>query len=374
MIQIKEVLSANELTRFIDFPHDLYAHDAQYVPELFIAQRDLLTPGKHPFHRHSHVKLFLAYEGAQVVGRIAAIENRNYNEFNHERDGFFGFFDAVDDVEVARLLIHHISQWLSGKGLKSIIGPVNFSTNETCGLLIEGFDSAPFTMMTYNKPYYQSLLEKTEFIKMVDLIAYKFSGEQFDQRPVKLFNTLSRRLNQKGVTIRRINLKNFDNEVDRIHAVYNSAWDKNLGFVPMTRDEFQYLAKDLKLILDTDFCLVAEKNEQIIGFALAIPNINEVLKNVSRGRLFPTGLLKLLFGLKKIKSVRVIALGVIAEFRKQGIEACFYASVLEAYRRKKYTSAEASWTLEDNHLMNRAIEQMNGVPYKKYRIFKKVLS
>lgn len=373
MIRIEVVNSNVKLKAFIDFPHDLYQDDKYYVPELFIAQRDLLTPGKHPFHEHSTIALYLAYKNGQIAGRIAAILNKNHNSFNKTSDGFFGFFDVIDDQETANALLDAAATWVKAKGADTFIGPANFSTNETCGLLIEGYDSAPFAMMTYNKPYYESLLEAYGLTKKVDLFAHKFAGDQGDHKPVRMLDTLTKRLHQKGITIRSVQIKDFKEEVKRIHTVYNSAWDKNLGFVPMTASEFEYLAKDLKLLLDTDFCLVAEHEGKIVGFALAIPNINEVLIKVKRGRLFPFGIFKLLFGLKKIKSVRIIALGVIEEYRKLGIEACFYASFILAYRKKRYTAAEASWVLETNTLMNTAIQQMEAVPYKKYRIYEKSL-
>jgi len=373
MIRIEHVDSKARLKLFIDFPHTLYKDDPQYVPELFIAQRDLLSPGKHPFHDHSTLEMFLAYRDNEIVGRIAAILNNNHNTFNKLSDGFFGFFDVIDDVPVASALIDKVATWLTGKGASTIIGPVNFSTNETCGILIEGFDSPPYAMMTYNKPYYEPLLTKLGFNKKVDLIAHRFAGDQADHKPVRMLNTLTQRLNKNGVTIRPVVMKNFAAEVKNIHAVYNSAWDKNLGFVPMTEKEFEFMAKDMKMVLDTDFCLVAEHNGKVIGFALAIPNINQALISVKRGRLLPFGIFKLLLGLRKIKSVRIIALGVIEGYRKMGIEACFYASFILAYRKKKYTEAEASWVLEENHLMNHAIQQMDAVPYKKYRILEKAL-
>jgi GNAT superfamily N-acetyltransferase len=373
MIRIEHVNTRARLKLFIDFPHTLYKDDPQYVPELFIAQRDLLSKGKHPFHDHSTVELFLAYRDGQLAGRIAAILNNNHNTFNKTSDGFFGFFDVVEDVQVASALIDKVATWLTEKGATTIIGPVNFSTNETCGILIEGFESPPFAMMTYNKPYYEPLLRQLGFSKKVDLLAHRFAGDQADHKPVRMLNTLTQRLNKNGVTIRPVVMKNFAEEVKNIHAVYNCAWDKNLGFVPMTEKEFEFMAKDMKLVLDTDFCLVAEHNGKVIGFALAIPNINQALISVKRGRLLPFGIFKLLLGLRKIKSVRIIALGVIEGYRKMGIEACFYASFIQAYRRKKYTAAEASWVLEDNHLMNHAIQQMDAVPYKKYRILEKAL-
>jgi hypothetical protein len=373
MKHVVPVSTKAQLATFIDFPHDLYAKDTRYVPELFIAQRDLLSPGKHPFHEHSSIQLFLAYNDKKVVGRIAAILNNNYNKFNNVKEGFFGFFDCVDDAEVSDMLFKQAELWLKEKGVVSIIGPANFSTNETCGLLVSGFDSPPLAMMPYNSAYYEKLIEKKGFTKKVDLIAYHFGDTGYDDKVVKIKDVLTRRLGQRGVTIRPVNKKNFAEEVVNIRKVYNSAWDRNLGFVPMTDKEFDYLAKDLKMILDTDFCMVAEKDGKTIGFALAIPDINQILINIRRGRLLPFGLFKLLFGLKKINGIRIIALGVVEGHRKLGIEACFYANIIEAYRKKKYKYAEASWILEHNDMMNRAIEQINGEPYKRYRIFEKAL-
>jgi GNAT superfamily N-acetyltransferase len=362
-----------QLKAFIDFPHELYKEDPCYVPELFIAQRDLLTPGKHPFHEHSRVRLFLAYQDNKIVGRIAAIYNVNHNTFNQTADGFFGFFDCVNDAEVSRRLFHEAEQWLTEQGAKSIAGPANFSTNETCGLLIEGFDTPPFVMMPYNKAYYGSLLDQLGFRKKVDLIAYRFGADGYDDKAVRLNDMIRKRLANKGIVIRPVNKANFKYEVERIRDVYNTAWDKNLGFVPMTNSEFDYMAKDIKLILDTDFCMVAEQDGKVIGFALAIPDINQILIKIRRGRLLPLGLFKLLLGLKKVNGIRVLALGVVEGYRKLGIEGCFYASIIEAYRRRNFKRAEASWILEDNEPMNKAMEHTKGKPYKRYRIFEKAI-
>jgi len=362
-----------QLKAFIDFPHDLYKSDPCYVPELFIAQRDLLTPGKHPFHEHSKVKLYLAYNDNKVVGRIAAIHNVNHNAFNETSDGFFGFFDCINDAEVSRRLFQEAEQWLTAQGVKNIVGPANFSTNETCGLLIDGFDTPPFIMMPYNKAYYGSLLDQMGFRKKVDLIAYRFGHDGYDDKAVRLNGAIRERLKRKGITIRPVNKKDFDNEVARIREVYNSAWDKNLGFVPMTDSEFDYLAKDMKLILDTDFCMVAETEGKVIGFALALPDINQVLIKIRRGRLLPLGLFKLLLGLRKVNGIRVLALGVVEGYRKLGIESCFYADIIEAYRKRNFKYAEASWILEHNEMMNKAMEHTKGKAYKRYRIFEKAI-
>ena len=374
MIRVEAVKTKKELASFIDFPHELYAGDPNYVPELFIAQRDLLSPGKHPFHEHSSLQCFLAYdEKNKLKGRIAAIDNKNHNTFNKVNDGFFGFFDCVNDKEVANALLDKAKEWLQEKKLSTMIGPANPSTNEPVGLLVDGFDKPPVAMMTYNKPYYSQLIEQYGLKKMTDLYAYDIKTDTVSERTVNLKDALLKRLTQKGITIRKINLKDYKNEVGKVREIYNSAWDKNLGFVPMTENEFNYLAKDLKMILDADFCLVAEHNGKMIGFALAIPDVNQIQKNIKKGRLLPFGLFKLLLGLKKINYVRIITLGVIEDYRKMGIEACFYAEIIQNAARKKIKGGEASWILENNEMMNKAMENINGKIYKTYRLYEKAI-
>lgn len=374
MINVVPVSTKKQLATFIDFPHDLFADDPNYVPELFIAQRDVLTPGKHPFHEHSSLQCFLAIdENKKIKGRIAAILNRNHNSFNHANDGFFGFFDCVNDTTVAKALFEEATKWLKAKGVASIIGPANPSTNETVGLLIDGFDRPPVAMMTYNKPYYSKLIEEQGLRKKVDLFAYELTQDTVSDRAVKLQEAIQKRLEQKHVTIRPINVKDFKNEVSKVREIYNSAWDKNLGFVPMTEKEFNYLAKDLKMILDPDFCLVAEHEGKMVGFALAVPDINQVQIKIKKGRLLPTGIFKLLFGRKKINYVRIITLGVIEAYRKMGIEACFYARIIKTGAEKGINAGEASWILETNEMMNKGLQNINGKVYKTYRIYEKAI-
>ncbi|MCE7060995.1 hypothetical protein [Dyadobacter sp. CY343] len=371
MKRIVYVNSPSELKKFIDFPHDLYKNDKNYVPELFIAQKDMLTPGKHPFYEHSQVQPMLAYDGDKIVGRVAAILNTNHNAFTERNDGFFGFFDTIEDQETVDLLIGEATKWIKEKGADTLRGPVNLSTNDTCGLLIEGFDRPPVAMMPYNAPYYQTLLENSGLVKNTDLFAYEIIQASVNERSVKLVDALEARLQRSGVVIRKINLKKFDEEVAKIREVYNSAWDKNLGFVPMTENEFNYLAKDLKMVLDADYCLVAEKDNKLVGFILGIPDINQILIKIKRGRLLPTGIFKLLLGKKNIKGLRVLTLGVVEDFRKMGIEACLYGRIIQNGRARGIVKAECSWMLEDNFLINHAIEQINGTLYKKYRLYEK---
>jgi len=373
MRQIVPVASAGKLKLFIDFPHRLYKGDSNYVPELFIAQRDLLSPNKHPFHKHSSLQLFLAYDNDKVVGRIAAIINNNHNEFNKTNEGFFGFFDCINDQEVADLLFDAVRKWLVDKKVNNIVGPVNFSTNETCGLLVEGFTTPPYAMMTYNAPYYLQLVENAGYQKKTDLLAYEFLDTSYNDRALKIRNTLDERLAKKNIRIRQINMKDFKAEADRVREIYNQAWDRNLGFVPMTKEEFDYLAKDLKMVLDPAFCLIAEHEGKPIGFGLAIPNINKVLRTIKNGRLLPTGVFKLIFGKSKIDSLRIIALGVLEDYRKMGIEGSFYGAFMKRFNEKKMKHAEASWILEDNTMMRLGIENINGREYKRYRIFEQAV-
>lgn len=371
MKQVRPVSNAKDLKMFIDFPHELYAKDPNYVPELFIAQQDMLTPGKHPFHEHSQVQCFLAYDGDKIIGRVAAILNRNHNAYVNAKDGFFGFFDTINDQETVDLLIGEAAKWVKEKGADNLVGPVNLSTNDTCGLLVNGFDSPPMAMMPYNASYYQDRLENNGLTKKTDLLAYTIDQSQVNDKSVRLIEALERRLDRSGIVIRKVNMKDFKNEVVKIRNVYNSAWDKNLGFVPMTEKEFDYLAKDLKMVLDPDFCLVAEKDNELVGFILGIPNINEILIKIKKGRLLPTGIFKLLFGKKNIRTLRVLTLGVVEGYRKLGIEASLYGNIIRNGTAKHIRSAECSWMLEDNYLMNHAIEQINGKLYKRYRLYEK---
>jgi len=228
-------------------------------------------------------------------------------------------------------------------------------------------------MMTYNAPYYEKLILNNKLVKKTDLLAYELEVNGSNDRSVRLLDTLQNRLKRSGITIRQVNLKDFKNESKKIREVYNAAWDKNLGFVPMTDNEFEYLAKDLKLILDPRFCLVAEKDDKLIGFAIGIPDINQVLIKIKRGRLLPTGIFKLLLNKKNITRIRVLTLGVVEGYRKMGIEACLYGSIIKNTYGTKITGGECSWMLEDNYLMNHAIEQINGKLYKRYRLYEKAI-
>ncbi len=363
-------IETRDVKKFIDFPHDLYKGDPNYVPELYISQAKLFNRKKNPLFHDAEVDLFLAYKDGKIVGRIAAVDNGGYKKFTGNNDGFFGFFDVIEDYAVAEALLNTAKEWCKQKGLSNMIGPVNFSTNDTCGMLIDSYDVPPVILMTYNKKYYNDFVERFGFRKKMDLLAYRIgTKENMNQRVIAMRPLLENRLKRDGIVIRKFNMKNFKSEVDKLHEVYNAAWEKNWGFVPMTKEEFRFAASDMKAIVDTDFAYVAEHNGKAIGFALTVPNLNEVTINIKKGRLFPTGLFTLLMNQKKVKSVRIITLGVIEGYRKSGIDACFYAMNLEAAAKKGIEYGEASWILENNDLMNKALLHIGGKVYKKYRLY-----
>lgn len=374
MVTIQSVQTKKDFKQFIEFAYDLYVGDPCFVPELYIAQEDMMNKDKNPFFDHAIVESFLAYRDGRVVGRIAAIRDDSLIEFTDMAVGAFGFFEAIDDYDVAKTLLDTAAGWLRSKGLNYMEGPYNYSTNQACGLLIEGFDKPPSIMMTYNKPYYQKFFENYGLIKKTDVLAYRIHSKDFPQRLKNSIPLLERIFEKNGIRIRPINMKKFDQDVASTLKVYNKAWSKNLGFAPMTEKEFLHAGKDMKMIIDPNLVLLAEKDGQPVGFSLTLPDINQILIRIKRGRLFPTGIFKLLFQKNKINSVRILALGVLEEYRKLGIDAYFYAKAFEYVSNHKHlTSGEASWILEDNPEMNNAIIKMGGVVEKRYRFYRMAL-
>jgi GNAT superfamily N-acetyltransferase len=352
------------LRQFIEFPYQHYQRDPYWVPPLRIAQKDLLNKKKHPFYKHAEMQCFLALEGSQVAGRIAAIVDRN--QFAPDNLGFFGFFEAIDSQPVANALFRSAWDWLRARGVKVMRGPVSPSTNYECGLLVEGFDSSPFVMMTYNPPYYADLIEHAGLKKIKDLFAYITTAAATAGH--KAMRVAERAMRSSHVTIRPVNMKNFMADTDAIWTIYSSAWSRNWGFAPLTKEEFRLLAKDMKEIIAPEFALIGEVAGQTVGFALALPDINLALKP-ARGNLFPLGLIKILYHQRRIKSLRVMALGVVEEFRTAGVAAGFYATLIKSAQRLGYGSCEFSWVLEDNILMNRSIESLGARRYKTYRLY-----
>jgi GNAT superfamily N-acetyltransferase len=354
------------LKEFVELPYSLYRNDPYWVPPLRIAVKELLDRKKHPFYSNAEAEFFIARQNGRAVGRIAAIVDRAHNEFHSENAGFFGFFDCIDDAGIAEALLRRAREWVTKRGAQFLRGPVNPSTNYECGVLVEGFDSSPMVMMTYNKRYYPGLLEKVGLRKAKDLLAYQSSTTHIDNKRIE--KVADRVLKRYKVKVRPINMKDFDAEVARVWEVYGSAWARNWGFVPMSREEFFQMGKEMKQILKPELVLLGEVGNRVVGFALALPDINQALKPAG-GSLFPTGLLKILYHQRLIKSVRVLALGVVEEHRTSGLAAAFYATLVRNARKLGYGPCEMSWILEDNVLMNRSLEVMGATRYKTYRIY-----
>jgi GNAT superfamily N-acetyltransferase len=353
------------LRQFIELPYTLYRGDPYWVPPLRIAQKDLFNKRKHPFHAFAEVQCFLAQRNGSVIGRIAAIRDPNYNAFHEEQAGFFGFFESPEEPEVAAGLLNAARGWLKSRGAEVIRGPMNPSTNYECGLLVDGFDSPPQVMMTYNPPYYDALIQGAGLRRAKDLYAYYISTEAITPARTE---RVAAKAAADGIEIRPIRMKAFAEDVEQVWQVYNSAWRRNWGFVPMTREEFFFSAHDMKMILEPELVLLGEVNGQVVGFALALPDVNRALKHAG-GRLLPLGILKILYHKRSVDSIRIIALGVVEEYRTAGVAAGFYSELFRRGTRLGYRSAELSWVLEDNTLMNRSIEALGGRRYKTYRIY-----
>ena len=372
-IEVRPVTGRADLDRFIKLPWLIYADDPAWVAPLITEVREVLNPIKHPFHRHADVETFLAFRNGEVVGRIAAIVNRAHNEFHGDRMGFFGLFESIDDPAVANALLQRAEAWLSQRGCDRSQGPMNLSTNEELyspGVLVDGFDKPPAIMMTHSPPYYARLLEQAGYTKAKDLLAYWCDGDVMPERLRRALDTLTKRLN---ITLRTLDLKNFDREVERIKEVYNSAWERNWGFVPMTEEEFSFMARKLRPIVDPRMCLLAEHEGEPIAFALQLPDFNRALKHVN-GRLLPIGVFKFLWYKRKIRSVRVITLGAKPEWRNKGLDGLLMGKAYEVLQPLDMPRGECSWILEDNFAMRNALERAGGFVYKTYRIFEKPLT
>ena len=368
-LNVIAVDNKSALNDFVECQFTLYRGDPHFVPNLRIAIKELLDKTKHPFYKDAEMQLFVARRNGNVVGRVAGILNHAHNRFHNEKAGFFGFFESIDDAEVANALLYQAHNWVREKGAEFMRGPVNPSTNYECGLLVEGFDSDPMVMMTYNPPYYQSLIEKAGLHKAKDMYAYVSHAQRIEMD--KIDRVARKALKSTGVTVRPIDMKDFANEVAKVWEVYGAAtgaWARNWGFVPMSRDEFAAMGKEMKMIVKPELVLIGEKNGKTVGFALALPDVNQALKPAN-GSLFPTGLLKILYHQRLIKRVRVLALGVIEEYRATGLAAGFYATLVQNARKLGFGDCEMSWILEDNVLMNRSLEVMGAKRYKTYRLY-----
>ena len=378
-LQISKVQNDDDLMDFIHFPWEVYRDDLYWVPPLISERREFLDPERNPFFQHARAEYYLAHRESKLVGTIAAFTNDLYNEFQGVNTGFFGFFEVLDDADAATALLSTAEKWAREAGHDAILGPAQFSTNDEVGMLVDGFDDSPRILMTYNPPRYPDFLEAAGYQKAMDLWAYALRIEDFMQSiPPKLLRVVENVRKRRNLRVRKIDMKNFDQEVERFKRVYNSSWERNWGFVPFTDSEINRLAEQLKPIIDPDIVIMVEHEGEVVGFSLSLPDLNQPLHKAYPRPDMPEALtmLKMLWHWKvrrRIDWARGFALGVLPEFRGLGVDALMYLETAKNAARKGYRWAEMSWILENNDMMNRPIRLLGGEIYKTYRMYEKRL-
>lgn len=367
--------SRRDLKSFIDLPYQLFAGDPVWVPPLRLDIAMTLDRKKNPFFEHAEAEYFLAERGGTVLGRIAAIENRLHNETHGDRVGFYGWFDCIDEQAVANALFATVESWLRARQLDVMRGPASFSTNDQCGLLVDGFSTRPTLLMPHNPPYYVTLTERAGFAKAKDLLVYQGGGaEAYVPVPERLARGTELIRQRQGITLRSLNMKDFSGEVERIKEIYNAAWEKNWGFVPMTDHEIDHLAKAFKPVVIPELVPFAEKDGKIIAFGLVLPDLNAALVGNRRGGLLRF-LAKTFWLLKthRLRRCRIILLGILPEWRGRGVDAMLYHWIWTKAGEQKIYWGEAGWILEDNPAMNAGLEKMNFHVYKTYRLYDRAI-
>jgi GNAT superfamily N-acetyltransferase len=373
-VQVSRVDSSADRDAFIKFQWQIYRNDPAWVPPLILERKAFLNRDKHPFYGHGEAALFLARQNGATVGRIMASDDPNYNKLHETNVGCFGMFESIDDVDVAAALFDAAGSWLRDRGRTEVMGPIDYSTNYVCGLLIDGFQHPPTLLTAHNPPYYAPLIERCGFSKAKDWYAWWFS--EYPEPAARLRKIAQARAHKEKVTIRPIDLKQIAAEGQRIRDVYNQAWEQNWGFVPFTEAEAEHMAHELKPLIVPKGTLIAEVGERPIGFVIGVPDINVALRKIN-GRLttfgLPIGLLKLLDHLKRTRTGRLIALGVVKDYRRAGIAEMLVLRLMDEAFSRGFTG-ELSMTLEDNVMVNRFIEAMGAKRYKTYRIYRRSIA
>lgn len=364
-IKIVSVESARDLEAFIRLPWRIYDGNPAWVPPLVGDLKKMLDRSQNPFFEHARAQYFLAVRDGQAIGRISAHVDDNHNRFHQERCGFFGFFESVDDQQVARSLFDTARGWIKQQGMETIRGPFNFTTNDTAGLLVDSFDSPPVIEMTYNPTYYPRLIEGCGLAKAMDLYAYFFDVEKMDRRRIRM---LAERIERKGIRFRHIDIRRFEEEVRLFKEVYDQAWAKNWGFIPLTEREIDHLAKNFKSIIEPRFVIFAFEGDRPVGALWALPDYNVLIRKFN-GKMGPWQILQFLLGRRRITHGRVMTAGVIQECQHRGIEAGLISRVFENGLDMGYRTGELSWVLENNLPMNRLAEAVGARIYKTYRVY-----
>ena len=369
-LEIVKVETEKEKKQFIKLPWKIYEDFPLWVPPLISERLRFLDSVNNPFFNESEASLYLVLDdNKKPVGRIAAINNPLHNKFHSENAGFFGMFECINNQKVANLLLDTAYEWCKSQGVNKIYGPMNMSTNHECGLLIEGFDKSPVMGVPYNPPYYENMFLEWGLKKAKDLISLIL---EFSKVPAYL-ERVSAKIRKRGrFTIRPLQIKNMDGELKVFWEVYNSAWSRNWGFVPLSREEFLFLARDLKHIIQPGICVMAEVKGEPAGFSLAVPNINETLIKLD-GKLFPFGFLKFFLNKNKADLYRVMTLGVKKEFTNRGIDVVLYFELYKNFVNRKVRYCDISWVLEDNMAMMKPILRLGAIPYKKHRVYERTI-
>ncbi|MFQ5584416.1 MAG: GNAT family N-acetyltransferase, partial [Calditrichia bacterium] len=362
-ITIRTVENKKDLMAFIKLPWKINRGDPNWVAPLIMDRLKFLNKEKNPFFKENPAEFFLAYRNGELVGRIAAILNHQHNQYYNDKTGFFGCLEAIEDQDVFDALLEKVKEWLRPKGCDLIMGPMNPSTNDEVGFLVDGFDTPPYFMMTHNPPYYNNMMMAAGFEKAKDLLAFYLDKEHLviTEKVKRVTDGIKKKF---PVTIRAVNIKKLNDELEVFREIYNNAWSTNWGFVPLTPEEFDYVANDFKKIIDPELVLIAELAGKPVGFCLALPNYNEVFKKIPNGRLLPFGWLTFLLNKKKIKGIRVITLGAVKEYQHTGIGSLLYLEIIRRGLAQGYDRAELSWVLEDNELMIRPLQFLGAIPYK----------
>lgn len=378
-LKISQVQSKDDLMDFIHFPWEVYRENRYWVPPLLSERVEFLDPEHNPFFEHATVEYYLAHRGPKIVGTIAAFTNDLYNDFQGVNTGFFGFFEVLEDREAASALFQQADEFASRAGHDSILGPAQFSTNDEVGMLVDGFDGVPRVLMPYNPPRYMDYVEAAGYQKAMDLWSYKIELENFLQNlPPKLVRVVDKVKARRNLLVRTINMKDYDQEVERFKRVYNSSWERNWGFVPLTDPEIEHMAAGMKSMLDPNIVLMVEREGEVIGVALALPDLCQPLHKAYPRPGTPEilSMLKLAWHWKVrggIEWMRVYALGVMPEYRGLGVDALMYLEVAKNASRRGYTYAEGSWILENNMMTNRAVQLIGGKVYRTHRVYEKRL-
>ena len=373
-VEVRPVASKREYKAFMRLPWRLYRNEPHWVPPLLMDLRKRLDRRRNPFFEHAEAEYFLAWRDGQHVGRITAQVDRNLNEFQDNDWGLFGFFECEDDPEAAGALLDAAAAWLRERGRDRMVGPMDFTTNDECGLLVEGHDRMPIILTPWQYPYYQRLLEGAGLTKAMDAFMWELYVDKRERVHPAIWEMAERVESEHGIVVRPANKRDLQAEVERFLEVYNAAWEKNWGFVPLTDEEVRHYAKDLRPVLDENWAMIAEgRDGTVVGAALTLPDFNQVLVHLN-GRLLPFGWAKALYWRRKVDRVRVFALGVKREYQHTGVAARMFEMHFDSAARTPQKGGEMGWILENNTAMNRAMEGMGGKIARRYRFYEKPLA